>query len=147
MEDVVVENTYNHPPELVWNALTRHDEMIQWYFENLPAFEPVSGFETRFPVQSEEREFLHHWTILEVDPPRFISYEWRYDNYPGESVVRFELIPTNTGTRVRVSCSGLGSFPSGIPEFKPESCRQGWEYFMGGRLRDYLNKKYPATGE
>jgi uncharacterized protein YndB with AHSA1/START domain len=47
---VVVEETFNAPIASVWNAITVADMMRQWFFDNIPAFEPVVGFKTRFTV-------------------------------------------------------------------------------------------------
>jgi len=32
------------------------------------------------------------------------------------------------------------SFPLDIPEFKRESCVEGWTYFIKKRLKEYLDK-------
>lgn len=42
--------------------------MKQWFFENIPAFQPEIGFEIRFNVNSGEINFLHVWNITDVIP-------------------------------------------------------------------------------
>lgn len=54
----------------------------------------------------------HDGEILELDPPRLISYSWfaNFHNDPRHrSVVRWELTPTRSGTHVKVTHSGLAS--------------------------------------
>lgn len=122
----------------IWNALTRLDEMRLWYFDNIDAFIPEVGSKSRFPVVSEERIFTHLWEVTEVSPGEHISCNWRYAEYPGESVVTFSIKPQNGQVLVSITTEVLQDFPDDIPEFKRESCRNGWEYFMG-RLKNYLS--------
>lgn len=140
-QPIRVSQEFNKSKEEVWRAITELDQMIQWYFNNIPAFKPEVGFKTDFPVQSEERTFHHLWEILEVVPNQLIKYSWRYKEYPGEGVVTFSLEDAGAGkTLLTVINEGLESFPDNIPEFKPESCRAGWEYFIQGNLKDYLSE-------
>jgi uncharacterized protein YndB with AHSA1/START domain len=46
---------------------------------------------------------------LEVDPPRRLLHTWRpsWDDY-AETTVRYDLVPTATGTRVLVTHTGFG---------------------------------------
>lgn len=65
---VTVTQTFFTPIAKVWNALTVLDEMVQWFFPNIPTFEPKVGFETQFDVTSGNRTFPHFWRILEIVP-------------------------------------------------------------------------------
>ncbi|MBT8253094.1 MAG: SRPBCC domain-containing protein [Flavobacteriaceae bacterium] len=138
---VVVEHHFDLPEEVIWKAITEHEQMIQWFFNNIPDFKAEEGFYTEFNVRSEEREFLHQWKILEVIPGKRIVYDWQYKQYPGIGRVEFELINVRNGTNLRVSTYGLHTFPQNIPEFSRDSCRTGWNYFIKDRLRIYLESK------
>jgi len=140
-DPIIVEHYFDVPRETVWKSITQHDLMVQWYFDNIESFEPRVGFETSFTVQVEDRIFPHHWKITEVLPERKISYDWRYPNYPGEANVSFDILEENGQTKLTLTCQGIESFPQDIPEFNPESCRAGWNYFIKGNLKDFLDKK------
>ena len=135
---IVVEDKINASAEKVWNAITQLDEMLLWYFDNIDNFQPVIGSRSRFPVVSEDRTFTHLWEVTRVIPNELISYTWQYEEYPGESMLTFALEPGEDSVRVRIITEVLQDFPDDIPEFKRESCRGGWEYFMG-RLIKYLS--------
>lgn len=137
-EPIVVEQTFNSSIESVWKSISDIGEMRKWYFENIPAFKPEVGFETRFNVQSEERNFLHIWKVTDVQPMKLIKYSWEFEEYPGKSTAAFEISKENNKTKLRLTVEVLKDFPDDIPEFKRESCRAGWEYFINGRLKDYL---------
>ena len=135
---IVIEQTINASIETVWNAITQVDQMRQWYFENIPSFKPEVGFETRFDVQNEDRHFLHVWTVTEVVAMKLIKYDWKYEGYPGDSFVVFELFTQDDLTKVRLAHHVLESFPDDIPEFQRESGVAGWTYFVKVRLKEFL---------
>ena len=59
-------------------------------------------------------DFKAHGEITEFDPPRVLAYTWRgnWHEHPEQaSTARWELSPTKTGTRVKVTHSGLANEP------------------------------------
>lgn len=136
---VQVSRIIQAPLDSIWKALTVHDEIIQWYFDNIPTFRPVVGFKTTLAVQSEDRTFIHLWEVTQVEPKQKISYRWTYKEYPGDSKVHFKLNKTNAVIKATVKTGVLKDFPDGIPEFKRESSKAGWNYFMD-RLKNYVEK-------
>ncbi len=139
-EPIIVEQTFNTSVETVWNSITKIDKMRQWYFENIPSFKPEVGFEIRFNVQSQDRSFLHIWKVTEVVPLKMIAYNWKYENYPGDSFVKFELFEENNSTKLRLTHQVLEDFPDDIPEFTRESGVEGWTFFIRKSLKKFLEK-------
>jgi len=140
-EPVIVEETFGATIDTVWKSITEVDLMRQWYFENIPEFKPEVGFETQFNVKSQGRDFLHKWTVTEVVPMGRMTYNWKFDGYPGDSFVVFELSELDGSTMLRLTCVVKESFPENIPEFSRESCVAGWKYFIAQRLREFLEGK------
>lgn len=139
MEPIVVEVMYPCSREKVWNAITSHQEMVQWYFEQLEDFQPVPGFTTSFTVHSGDRDFVHQWEVTDVVPGERIDYEWLYPDYEGNGRVRFQLEDRDDHTLLRLLCWGIETFPQHIPEFSRESCTGGWKWFLEERLWQYLD--------
>ncbi len=137
---VIVEETFDARAQAVWNAITMVDEMREWYFDNIPAFEARVGFETFFLVNSEGREFPHRWKVVEVVPLEKISYDWRFDGYPGVGLVTFKLQEQGSTTTLKLTNTVVEDFPVDVPEFEWVSCLAGWQYFIGQSLRGYLEK-------
>ena len=75
---IIVEQTFKTSTKTIWNAITKVDLMRQWFFNNIEDFKPEVGFKTQFNVQSEERNFLHLWEIIEVDPFKKIVYNLNF---------------------------------------------------------------------
>ena len=140
-EPIIVEQTFPLSINTVWKAITEIDQMRQWYFENIPSFEPDVGFETQFNVRCEGRDFLHLWKVTEVVPKQKITYSWKYDSYPGDSFVTFELFEEDNLTTIRLTHQVQESFPEDIPEFAREGCVEGWTYFIRKSLKEYLEKQ------
>ncbi len=88
---LVFERIFNAPAEKVWKAITDLNQMKQWYFPQLENFKHEEGFETQFNVHHEGKDYLHIWKIKEIIPLKKISVEWKYDGYPGNSIVSFEI--------------------------------------------------------
>lgn len=137
---IVVEQIFNRSIEDVWEAITVRDKMIQWFFNNIPSFEPRVGFETRFVIQVEDRIFPHLWKLTEVVPLKKITYDWRYEGYAGSTLVTFELFEEGKQTKLRLTDTLLENFTDRIPEFKRESGSDGWNYFIKKNLKQYLEK-------
>ena len=138
-EPIVVERVYKAPIARVWRAITDEKEMPKWFFEAIQSFRAELGFETRFTVRNGDREYVHAWRVTEVVPQRRIAYDWKYPGVPGESVVRWDLSEVAEGTKLRLTHTGVETFPQdGDPAFLVESGRAGWNHFLGERLAAYL---------
>jgi uncharacterized protein YndB with AHSA1/START domain len=135
-----VEQTFEASVATVWRSITEIGLMKQWYFENIPEFRAEVGFETQFNVRSQDRDFLHMWEVTEVVPLKRVAYDWRFDGYQGDSSVVFELFKEGDLTLLRVTVCVRESFPQDVPEFTRESCVAGWEYFIGQRLKRFLEE-------
>ena len=127
---IVVEQLFDTSVENVWSSITVLDRMQQWFFNNIPSFEPIVGFETQFIIQVEDRVFPHIWKLTEVVPLKKITYDWSYEGYSGSALVVFELIEKGDQTLVKLTSTVVEDFPDNIPEFKRESGVEGWNYFI-----------------
>ena len=136
---IIVEQNFNRTVREVWNAITRVEEMREWYFPQLEDFQAEVGFQTRFTVQVEDRVYPHVWTVTEVEEPRMIIYEWVFEGYPGKGTSTFELSKVDGSTKLTLTDITLEPFPQDIPEFKRESAVEGWNYLIRECLVEYLS--------
>ncbi|HWZ15193.1 MAG TPA: SRPBCC domain-containing protein [Mucilaginibacter sp.] len=137
-EPVVVERTFDAPVQKVWEAITDNAKMKQWYFD-LEEFKPEVGFEFRFYGGTEENKYLHICKITEVIPLKKLTHSWRYDGHPGDSFVTYELFPEGNKTKLRLTHTGLETFPS-LPDFARTNFEIGWNHIIGKSLPEYLEK-------
>ncbi len=139
---IVVEREYNAPITLVWKAITDLGSMKQWYFD-IKEFKLVVGFEFSFVGKTEKGvEYLHKCKILEVRPEQKLTYSWAYDGYAGISFVTFELTKLNLNkTKIKLTHSGIESFPRDSKDFEKKNFVQGWTEIMGTMLKNFLEEK------
>jgi uncharacterized protein YndB with AHSA1/START domain len=139
-DSIIKEVILDEPVSVVWRALTDSAEMKKWYFD-IPGFKTEPGFEFQFYGGTEEKQYLHLCRITEVIPEKKISHSWRYDSYPGNSFVTFELIPEGSKTRVRLTHEGVETFPSDNPDFAKKNFVEGWNEIIGTSLKNYVENK------
>jgi len=135
---IIFERVYDASPDKIWKALTDRDEMEKWYFK-IPEFKAEPGFEFTFTGQGHKGDqYLHLCQVKEVVPGKKLSYSWKYEGLPGESMVTFDLFPEGNKTKLKLTHSGLETFPAGNPDFAKESFTGGWDYITGTSLKNYL---------
>ena len=137
-EAVIVERTLNASVTRVWNALTDADQMREWYFD-LKEFKPQVGFEFEFVVEHEGTTYHHLCRVTEVIPQKKIAYTWRYKNEPGDSLVTFELSPEGEKTRLKVTHTGIETFPK-MPAYARKNFETGWTQLIGTELKQFVEK-------
>ncbi len=138
MRTVIVEETYGVRIEKVWKALTEKEEMKKWYFD-LSEFKPEVGFEFKFTGKGSKGElYVHRCRVTKVIPMTMLQYSWAYENREGLSTVTFDLFEVKKGTLLRVTHTGLDSFPQGHPDFALDSFQKGWNSLLKDGLRKYL---------
>ncbi len=138
-EAVVMDRMFNAPVAKVWQALTDVDQMRQWYFD-LKEFRPEVGFEFEFTVEHEGTRYHHLCKITEVIPQKKIAYTWRYKGEPGDSLVTFDLLPEGENTRLKLTHSGLETFPK-TPAYARKNFEAGWNTIIGTELKQFVERK------
>jgi uncharacterized protein YndB with AHSA1/START domain len=137
-ESVVVERAFDAPVTRVWKALTDVEQMRQWYFD-LKEFKPEVGFEFEFVVEHEGTAYHHLCRVTEVIPQKKIAYTWRYKGEPGDSLVTFELFSHGEKTRVKLTHTGIETFPK-TPAYARKNFEAGWTAIIGTELKQFVEK-------
>jgi len=133
-----IERTYNAPISKVWEAITDKNKMKEWYFD-LAEFKPEVGFEFEFTAGDDNVKYRHLCKVTQVVEGSKIAYTWRYDGREGNSEVTWELFPEGEQTRLKLTHSGLETFPR-VDAFKKENFVAGWTDITGRSLKEYLEK-------
>ncbi|MBX4930799.1 SRPBCC family protein [Rhizobium bangladeshense] len=114
---VVIEREMSFPAEKIWRALTQPHLIQEWLMK--------SDFK---PVVDHRFNFNADWgavdcRVMEVEPYKTLAYSW--GAYGLETLVTWTLMPTGTGTHLRMEQSGFrtdqrqayGGARSGWPQF------------------------------
>jgi uncharacterized protein YndB with AHSA1/START domain len=137
-EAIIMERTYDVPVDRVWTALTDVKEMRQWYFD-LKEFRPKPGCEFEFVVEHEGNTYHHLCKVTEVIPQKKIAYTWRYKGEPGDSLVTFELFPEGNKTRLKLTHTGIETFPK-TSVYARKNFEAGWNTIIGSDLKQFVEK-------
>ncbi|HSR16861.1 MAG TPA: SRPBCC domain-containing protein [Ignavibacteriaceae bacterium] len=126
------------PVSKVWKALTEKNQMKKWYFD-IAEFEAEADFKFQFYGEGLKGEkYLHLCKIIEVIPEKKLSYSWKYENYPGNSLVTFELFSEGNNTRLKLTHEGIESFGTDNPDFAKKSFEMGWSEIIGKSIKDFV---------
>lgn len=139
-EPFVIERILNASPERVWRAITDKDQMKQWYFD-LAEFSPEAGFEFTFNGGSQENTNVHLCKVTKAEPCKLLQYNWRYQDYPGNSLVTFELFPEGDKTLLKLTHEGLETFPADNKDFAKSSFEGGWTYIIGTAIGNFVEQQ------
>jgi len=134
------------PPERVFQALTRPEQLLRWWTNDVCKAElwqvdARRGGRWNCRMRSETLTingtsvFEANGEILECDPPRLLVYSWITNWSPPDtqdSVVRWELTPAAGGTTVKMTHSGL------TPELAKDYSH-GWPDVVG-RLHSFAEQ-------
>ncbi|MDZ4715397.1 MAG: SRPBCC domain-containing protein [Cytophagales bacterium] len=136
--NVVVERVFDAPVKKVWQALTVNELMKQWHFD-VPGFKAEKGFKFEFTSgPSPERQYVHLCEIVEVIPERKLAHTWMYKGYEGSSTVMFELFDEGGKTRLKLTHSGIDSFPISNTDFARGNFEKGWTEIVNTSLKKFL---------
>jgi uncharacterized protein YndB with AHSA1/START domain len=135
-EPIVINRIFNAPVARVWKALTSADQMREWYFD-LKEFKAEVGFEFDFVVEHEGNKYHHLCRVTEVIPEEKIAYTWRYKGEPGDSLVTFELFPDGNRTRLKLTHTGIETFPK-TPAYARKNFEAGWTAIIGSELKQFV---------
>lgn len=108
------------PPEIVFEAITDPDQLSKWWGDGdtyrADQWEIDLRIGGKYRSSGKGKDgvpFEVHGEYLEIDPPRALTQSW-VASFGTEvsSVVRWELQPTGSGTRLKVVHSGLSQYPA-----------------------------------
>jgi uncharacterized protein YndB with AHSA1/START domain len=135
-EAIILERTFDAPVGRVWTALIDVDQMREWYFD-LTEFKAQVGFEFDFIVEHEGNKYHHLCRVTDVVPEKKIAYSWRYKGEPGDSLVTFELFPEGNKTRLKLTHTGIETFPK-TPAYARKNFEAGWTAIIGSELKQFI---------
>jgi uncharacterized protein YndB with AHSA1/START domain len=103
---------FSHPPEVVWEYLTKAELMGLWLMKN--DFMPIIGHDFRFmtkPIPALNLDGIFYCKVLEMVSPKKLTYSWK--GGPGDGVmtldtlVEWTLHPKENGTELVLAHTGF----------------------------------------
>jgi uncharacterized protein YndB with AHSA1/START domain len=131
LDAIISEIDISAPPSRVFEVLTDPEQLMRWFTD---ASCPVKFWkmdarlggsysyatEKSNIVVNGVSEFKCRGEIIEFDPPRLLVYTWIGNWHldpEKKTIVRWELMPTASGTHVKVTHSGLAQDPEARADY------------------------------
>ena len=138
MKPIIISQLFDSSIADVWNALSNKNALKTWYF-------PVQDFSFEvgkifsFYESDHSQNFLHQCEFLRIEPQRIIEYTWTYPEHSnGSTILKWELFPEGTKTKVQITHSGVENFGDAGPDFSRTNFEMGWNAILKIKLRNYL---------
>lgn len=103
---------FPHPPEVVWDYLTKPELMEQWLMKN--DFIPMVGCDFQFrtsPIPKLDFDGICYCKVLEIIPFKKLSYSWKGGPGNGkivlDSIVVWTLEAKDNGTELSLVHTGF----------------------------------------
>jgi uncharacterized protein YndB with AHSA1/START domain len=150
---VVSEIEIAAPADKIFQALIDPKQVMQWWtsedcqIESF-AFEPRRGGQWRYDTKQTAMDingvskFHCEGEVLEFDPPRALAYTWIanwHDQRSERTVVRWDLVASSSGTKVKITHSGLRNLPVARKDYG-----SGWRGVVE-TLKGFVEKRVAET--
>lgn len=136
------------PPEVVFEVVSRPEHLQEWWSDEaeLESAAPGATGELSWGDRSTPEAKISRFTVVDADPPRSFSFRWVYPDgeVPGPDnslLVAFELVPSGTGTTVRLTETGFRErgWEVAVLEEHYRSHSVGWDTHLP-RLGEYVER-------
>lgn len=104
--------TFQQPPEVVWEYLTKPELLAQWLMES--DFKPIVGHKFQFGTKPKLKlgfDGRVYCEVLEMVPHQKLVYSWRggmsKEDPALDSIVVWTLAPTDSGTILTLEQKGF----------------------------------------
>ncbi|VTR78520.1 SRPBCC domain-containing protein [Cellulomonas hominis] len=133
-------------PEVVYEVVSRPEHLREWWPDDAVLGEAVPGAEGEivFGERGGPDATVERLTVVEAEPPRTFSFRWTHPEGatagPGNSLlVTFELVPSGSGTLVRMTETGFRERGWEVAVLEQQYAEHvaGWDWFVP-RLGAYV---------
>ncbi|MET8042922.1 SRPBCC domain-containing protein [Micromonospora sp. NPDC005215] len=130
-------------PEVVFEVVSQPEHMREWWPDDA-RFESVAGAPGELVWRNADtgETTTVALAVVEVDPPKRFSFRWCFTE-PGRSgpalLVTFDLIPSGTGTQIRMTETGFREmgWEIAVLEAQYQDHENGWDHYLP-RLGGYV---------
>ncbi|WP_184788383.1 SRPBCC domain-containing protein [Phytomonospora endophytica] len=127
-------------PEVVFDVVSRPEHISEWWSDEATLDDGIGE------LVWGERVDVQQFSVVTAEPPRLFAFRWAYpdgkfDAEAAALLVTFELTPSGTGTKLRMTESGfreMGWEAAKLEEMYNDHVT-GWDHFVP-RLGEYAGR-------
>ncbi len=142
MNDVIKKETIlNHDIDVVWNAITKAEEISTWF---IPAdFKAEKGYKYTFTSPPNDKGCTVISGEVKNANPYLLIYTWIVGDTKIETTVKWELEATSKGTKLSLEHSDISNYEGETAVAMFDSFNGGWDNCISG-LTSYLKQEVNA---
>ncbi len=138
---ITKEKVFNHPIDQIWNAITKAEEISNWFIK--ADFEAEKGYNYTFTSEPNEKGCtIISGTVKEANP-YILVYTWIVADTKVETTVTWKLEALGNSTKLRLEHSGIENYAGDTAIAMFESFNGGWDNCVN-LLTDYLKEDLNA---
>jgi len=141
MKDILTkETTINQSVEKVWNAISRAEEISEWFIK--ADFKAEVGAPYTFTASEEQGCMTITGEVKEANPYTLV-YTWIVENTDVVTTVKWVLEADGDATKLYLEHSGISNYPGDNAVKMFESFNGGWDGCLS-QLATYFSKEVHA---
>lgn len=134
-DKITKEKVFNHPIDLIWNAISRAEEISTWFIK--ADFKAEKGYPYVFTSEPNEKGCTTISGIVKEASPYTLIYTWIVAETEVETTVTWKLETVAEGTKLYLEHSGISHYAGETAIAMFESFNGGWKNCID-LLTDYL---------
>lgn len=128
--EIRIVEVFLQPPTIIWDYFLSKEKIESWWGD-VEINQVLGGkFEERWQDKNEV-EKKTTGEVIELDHGRKLGISWFEEGWTIGSVVEFNFISIENGTRLELLHKGFDAFPANISNQWIEDLRIGWEFLIG----------------
>jgi len=131
--------------EQCWKALSRVEELQQWFHKEIQDFEAISGFETRFKTEVSGKELTHILKVIVADKYNCLRLTLDFEEYKSFMNYSFFIFSDEKSTSIRFHFDNTAIFKlfrgEITEDYDFEYAIPDWETIITKRLQNHLDQK------
>ena len=131
------ETVLNHAIDVVWNAITKAEEISTWFIQ--ADFKAEPGYQYTFTSKPNEKGCTTISGVVKKASPYILIYTWIVADTKIETTVTWKLETYEGGTKLSLEHSNISNYEGETAIAMYESFNGGWENCING-LTNYLKK-------
>ncbi len=139
-DSISKEHIFNHSIDKVWNAISKAEEISTWFIK--ADFKAEEGYEYTFTAP-EEKNCTEITGVVKKAHPYTLVYTWVVAGTDVETLVKWQLEKSDTGTKLYLEHSGISNYTGETAVKMFTSFNGGWDNCIHG-LSQYLTQAIHA---
>lgn len=121
-DSIVKEVSFNNDIDSVWNAISKQEEIEQWFVN--ADFKAEPGYAYTFTSKGEDCSQING--VVKSATPYHLAYTWVVQGTTIETLVEWKLEKIESGTKLTIEHTGISKYEESMAAQLFEGFSKGW---------------------